>query len=120
VPGPRDSYDKIVRRTVVEPDGGFQPSRDEEQEARHRTGEPTEHLSHHMTQAERDTLARVQAALRAESIDLSDVHLGIDDRELVVTGTVPGAATSARIEDIAGGVDGVERIDNQLIVRGAQ
>jgi hypothetical protein len=121
VPGSRNSsYDKIVRRTVVDPDGSFRPSRDEELLARHRAGPESEHRPHLLSIDEHDTLARVAAALRAELVDLSDVYIDIDGRELVLTGTVPGDATSARIEDIAGGIAGVDRIDNQLVVRGGR
>jgi osmotically-inducible protein OsmY len=120
VPGSRPkSYDEIVRATVPEPDSGFRPTRDEEQLARHR--DPDDHSTHGHTQRELDTLARVEAALRADpNIDTSDVHLDIDREALVITGTVPGTSTSARIDDVVGAIDGVERIANQLIVRGLQ
>jgi BON domain len=120
MPDDRDpsSYDDIVRRTVVDP-LGLRPSREEELLARHRAGVITEHLPHPLSEAEREALARADAALAADpALDLSDVKLAIDGRELIVTGTVPGPATLARIEDVALEVEGIDRIDNQLIVRG--
>lgn len=114
---PEPSYDRIVRRTVVDPDLGFRPTPEEEALARHRCGQPSEHHIHPLSKAERATLARVDAALNADpTLDLRDVQIGIDGRELILTGTVPGPGTAARIADVAGAVDGVDRIDNQLVI----
>ena len=113
------SYDEIVRRTVPEPNSGFRPSIEEEHLSRHRAGKAADHVPHAPTDEERETLARVVAILEADrAIDLSEVRLSMDGRELVIKGRVPGPATSARIEDVAGSVRGVDRIDNQLAVRG--
>jgi hypothetical protein len=122
VPGDRkniSSYGDIVRRTVPEPDSGFRAPIDEEHLSRHRAGKSADHVPHPETEIERETLGRVQAALAADpALDLSDVTLSMDGRELVIKGRVPGPSTSARIEDIAGNVRGVDRIDNQLALRG--
>jgi BON domain-containing protein len=114
------SYDRIVRRTVVDPDGSLRPSPEEEQAARHRAGPASEHRIHPLSTEERATLARVDAALQQDpTIDLSDVQIGIDHRELIITGSVPGPSTSARIEDVVRAVAGVDRVDNSLVIRGA-
>jgi osmotically-inducible protein OsmY len=49
-------------------------------------------------------------------IDMSRVRLGIDGRELILKGQVPGPATKARIEDLVMKLDGIDRVDNQLAV----
>jgi osmotically-inducible protein OsmY len=113
------SYDEIVRRTVPQPDSSFRSTIDEEHLSRHRAGKAADHVPHEPTAGERATLAKVRAALEADhAIDLTNVRLAMDGRELVIRGIVPGPATSARIEDVAGHVDGVDRIDNQLAIRG--
>jgi osmotically-inducible protein OsmY len=113
------SYDEIVRRTVPQPDSSFRSTIDEQHLSRHRAGAAADHIAHEATDDERTTLAKVRETLDADpSIDLSHVILMMDGRELVIKGDVPGPATSARIEDVAGHVDGVDRIDNQLAIRG--
>ncbi|HEY3805227.1 MAG TPA: BON domain-containing protein [Kofleriaceae bacterium] len=113
------SYDEIVRRTVPEPNSGFRASIEEEHLSRHRAGKAADHVPHAETDEERATLARVVAMLENDpAIDLSEVRLSMDGRELVIKGRVPGPATSARIEDVAARDHGVDRIDNQLAVRG--
>jgi osmotically-inducible protein OsmY len=112
------SYDEIVRRTVPQPDASFRSTSDEEHLSRHRAGKAADHVAHAPTADEHATLAKVRATLAADpSIDLSNVSLMMDGRELVIKGNVPGPATSARIEDVAGHIDGVDRIDNQLAIR---
>lgn len=113
------SYDEITRRTVANPDLSHRPTHEEERLSRHRFGPPTEHRPHSLSARERVVRDRVVAALRAEaSLDLSDVTVDIDEAEVVLIGSVPGPATAIRIEEIAGAVAGVSRVDNQLVVRG--
>lgn len=112
------SYDEITRHTVPDPDLSFRPSHDEEQLSRHRFGAATEHRPHPLTPRERVLRDRVCVALDADpQLDLSDVTVDIDEREIVLLGTVPGPATAIRIEEIASAVPGVWRVDNQLVVR---
>jgi hypothetical protein len=112
------SYDEITRRTVANPDLSFRPTLEEEHLARHRFGEPTEHRAHALTPRERVLRDRVCYALDSDpSLDLTDVTVGIDEHEVVLVGTVPGPATGLRIEEIAGAVPGVWKVDNQLVVR---
>jgi len=111
------SYDEIVRRTVPEPDGGQQPSKDEQELARHRAGLAADHVPHGLSKEESAALVAAQRLLDADpQIDMSRVRLGIDGRELILKGQVPGPATKARIEDIVMKLDGIDRIDNQLAV----
>jgi osmotically-inducible protein OsmY len=111
------SYDEIVRRTIPEPDGGQQPSKSEQDVARHRAGLAADHVPHALSRAESATLTAAQRALAADSaIDMSHVRVAIDGRELILKGQVPGPSTKARIEDIVMKIDGVDRVDNQLAV----
>jgi osmotically-inducible protein OsmY len=115
---PPQSYEEITRDTVANPDLSYRPSIEEEQRSRHRFGPQTEHRPHPLSSRERALKDRVVAALNADSsVDLVDVTVDVDDEEVVLIGTVPGPATSIRIQEIAGAVHGVVRIDNQLIAR---
>jgi osmotically-inducible protein OsmY len=118
--GDSPSYDDIVRRTVLLPDTSREPSKDEEDVARHRAGAAADHIPHVRTPEELQTLEAVRRALTTEpSVDMDHVRIDIDGRELVLKGNVPGHATKERIEAIAKQVEGVERVDNQLAVRSA-
>jgi osmotically-inducible protein OsmY len=113
------SYDEIARNTVRNPDTSFRPSQEEEQLARHRFGQPTEHRLHALSARESELLERVERALVADvNLDLEGVSVDIDDEEVVLTGRVPGPATAIRVQEIAGAVLGVRSVDNQLVVRG--
>lgn len=112
------SYDEILRSTVVDPDMSFRPSRDEEELSQHRFGEVTEHRPHRLTVHERDLRARVYDALAADgALDLSGVELDVDRRQIILMGTVPGPSTKVRLAELASAVPGVDRVDNQLVVR---
>lgn len=112
------SYDEILRRTVVNPDSSMRPSREEELLARHRFGEATEHRPRPLTRPELELLDRVRRTLMADpGLDLTRVDISVDVRCVVLTGDVPGEATSIRIADLAAAVPGVEGVDNQLVIR---
>ena len=112
------SYEEITRHHVANPDLSFRPSLEEEHLARHRFGQPTEHRPHPLTPRERVLRDRVCYALDSDpSLDLSDVTVDVDGREVVLVGSVPGPATALRIEEIAGAVPGAAHVDNQLVVR---
>jgi hypothetical protein len=112
------SYDEILRRTVVNTDTSMRPSREEELLARHRFGEATEHRPRPLTQVELELLARVRRTLMADpGLDLTNVEVTVDGRCVVLTGDVPGVATSIRIADLVGVLHGVDGVDNQLVVR---
>ena len=96
----------------------MRPSREEEALAKHRFGEATEHRPRPLTPSERALLDRVRRALVADPrIDLRYVNVSVDFRTVVLTGDVPGEATSVRVEQIAGSVEGADTVDNQLVVR---
>jgi len=113
------SYDEILRSTVPEPDLSFRPTREEEALSLHRFGVSTEHRPRPLSADELHTLERVRDALIADgTLELHAVELAIEGSTLILLGTVPGPATSVRIEDIAGCVEGVDTIHNELIVLG--
>lgn len=112
------SYDEILRRTVVNTDTSMRPSREEEMLSRHRFGEATEHRPRPLTNTELELLDRVRRTLMADpGLDLTNVEIMVDGRCVVLTGDVPGIATSIRIADLAGALHGVDGVDNQLVVR---
>jgi len=112
------SYDEITRRTVPNPDSSMRPSREEEMLAKHRFGEATEHRPRPLTPSEQATLERVRRALIADpGLALRHVNVSMDGRCVVLTGDVPGEATSIRIQEIAASLEGVDTVDNQLVVR---
>lgn len=112
------SYDEIVRETVRGAGLSRQPSQEEERLGRHRFGEPTEHRPHPLSPAERALRSRVRETLAADpALDLEEVQVEVDGHEVVLTGTVPGPATSVRIEDICAEIPGVDGVDNQLTIR---
>jgi hypothetical protein len=112
------SYDEILRRTVVNPDTSMRPSREEEMLSRHRFGEATEHRPRPLTKTELELLDRVRRTLMADpGLDLTNVEITVDGRCVVLTGDVPGIATSIRIADLVGALHGVDGVDNQLVVR---
>lgn len=96
----------------------MRPSREEELLARHRFGEATEHRPRPLTKSELELLDRVRRTLMADpGLDLTNVEIAVDGRCVVLTGDVPGIATSVRIADVAGALAGVDGVDNQLVVR---
>lgn len=96
----------------------MRPSREEELLARHRFGEPTEHRPRPLTPSERTLLERVRIALVADPrLELRHVNISVDHRCVVLTGDVPGDATSIQIAGIVGSLEGVDSVDNQLVVR---
>jgi hypothetical protein len=104
------SYDRIVRRTLVEPD-----------QARHRMEPVVCYRWRTLTMIETETLVRIHNALTSDPVldldDLADVELGIDGAELIVIGSVPASPISARLEQVVKMVAGIDHIDNQLVIR---
>jgi hypothetical protein len=103
-------YDKIVRRTLVEPD-----------QARHQMEPVVCYRWRTLTMIETETLVRIHDALTSDPIldrtDLAEVELGIDGAELTLSGSVPAPEISARLERVVKTVAGIEHIDNQLVLR---
>lgn len=105
------SYDDIARATVPNPDGSTRPSREQIRTSRAAGGAP----AHAMTAEERSTVERIRTALANEGhTDTQHVEIVVQGTIALLRGTVPGPSTSARIEDVAGQVDGVTEVWNEL------
>jgi len=62
-------------------------------------------------------LRRVHRELDLDpALDLSDVDVAVEGHDVILTGSVPGTATHRRIERAVARIDGVDIVDNQLIV----
>lgn len=107
------SYDDIARATVPNPDGSIQPTRAQVRTSHRASDAPT----HAMTADERTLLSQIVAALALEGhTDTQHVDLLVQGSRVLLRGTVPGPSTSARVEDIAGKVDGVTEVWNELSI----
>jgi osmotically-inducible protein OsmY len=105
MPQPPSSYDDIVRRTVPNPDSSFRPSKLQEQQAREgfRMLDEDEHELHD----------RVRAALGGAQIDVE-----IDRKRVILRGHVANGAMYSQLEDRVRAVEGVDEVENGLIIRG--
>lgn len=101
------SYDDIVRETVVDPDSSQRPTKD--QEADSVTGPRS------LRPDELALQARVRQALSA--LGVRDLDLEVVDESVTVRGSVPTPELAMRAADAAAAVPGVERVDNQLVVK---
>jgi hypothetical protein len=108
------SYDEIVRRTVVDPDSSFRPSQRQEAEA----DEPhrAERVNAQMSDRERDLYARLAGVLLADT-SLGEIGFEVEDGTVTLQGSVRDARAITHIEDLARGVEGVDRVVNRLVVR---
>ena len=105
-----ESYDEIVRRTVLDPDGSVRPTKD--QELRAYAGE------RHRTDDEQALYAQISEALLTVG-DLDDrtvLDVEIDRDRVTLRGAVADAGLITKVEDVVRGVDGVGAVDNQLVV----
>lgn len=102
------SYDEIVRQTVVDPDSSVRPSVAQEQAARegYRALDEQE-------QALRD---RVAGALATAGPSAGDVTVEINRDMVTLRGRVPHPAMLRVIEDAVAGVAGVSTIHDQVVV----
>jgi len=102
------SYDDITRATVPEPDSGYRPS--EEQERRAFEG-------YRALDADESALhAKVMDALRDSGINWQGVAIEVCGTQVAVRGTVDEASDLMRIPQIIREVDGVEDVDDRLVV----
>ena len=102
------SYDEIVRETVVDPDSSVRPTLAQEQAARegYRAFDPEE-------RALQDRIART---LSAAGPSVAGVTAEVS-RDLVrLRGRVADVATLRLIEDLVAGIPGVDTIHDQVVV----
>jgi hypothetical protein len=97
------TYDDITRKTVPEPDSSFRPSPEQVKQA---------HEGFRALDADEQQLHdRVVAALSG----VSGVQVEVDRDRVTLRGQVD-AATLARVPDLVRSIDGVESVDDQLVV----
>jgi osmotically-inducible protein OsmY len=103
-----NSYDDIVRKTIVDPDSSVRPSRAQEQVAREgfRALDADEQVLHD----------RVQQALATLGSAASNVTAEVSREIVTLHGRVADAAMLTRLEDAVAYVTGVETIHNQVVV----
>jgi hypothetical protein len=103
-----DSYDDIVRRTVVDPDSSVRPSREQEQAARE---------GFRATTADEQALAgQVQRTIAALAGDTSRVSCEVSEERVTLRGQVTDSRLLRALEDAVAAVPGVETIHNQVVV----
>ena len=107
---PRDprSYDDITRRTVVEPDSGFRPTKEQERQAfeGYRAMDADETALH----------ARVMDALRSSGINWQHVTIEVTGDRVDVRGSVDEERDLARVPDVIRRVEGVDSVEDRLVV----
>ena len=100
------SYEEIVRRTVVDPDGSVRPTLDQEQAAREgfRALDPDE----------RDLYDRVVRAIAAAGA--SGVTAEVSRDLVTLRGRVADATLLRAVDDAIARIPGVETIHDQIVV----
>lgn len=98
------TYDEIVRKTVPEPDSSFRPSPEQVKQAYEgfRALDADEQALHD----------RVVAAIGGRG----DITVEIDHDRVVLRGRVRDAADLRRIPEIVRRLDGVNAVDDQLVI----
>jgi osmotically-inducible protein OsmY len=101
------SYDDIVRETVVEPDSSQRPTKTQERDS---VNGPRS-----LRPDEQQLEARVRQALT--SLGIRDLDLEVVDETVSVRGAVTTPELAMRVTDVVAAVPGVERVDNQVVVK---
>ncbi|TMQ09773.1 MAG: BON domain-containing protein [Deltaproteobacteria bacterium] len=103
-----NTYDDIVRKTVVDPDSSVRPTREQEHAAREgfRALDPEEQQIHD----------RVQQALAALGPEAARISFEVTRDLVTLRGQVGDLASLRRIEDAVAVAGGVETIHNQIVV----
>lgn len=102
------SYDEITRRTVPELDSSMRPTK--EQEAQARDGFRA------MDDSEKLLLARVSDALLTSGVPMGSIKVEVDRGTVRLMGNAPDPAAIDRATELVQDVDGVDGVDNQLVV----
>jgi BON domain-containing protein len=103
-----NSYDDIVRSTVIDPDTSTRPTREQEQAARE---------GFRALDADEQVLYdRVRQALAGLGADAAEVTAEVSRELVTLRGRVREPAMLRRIEDAVAYVTGVETIHNQVVV----
>ena len=97
------TYDEITRKTVPNPDTSFRPSPEQVKQA---------HEGFRALDSdEQALLARVRGALGGAAVEVEITH-----GDVTLRGTVD-AATANRLPDLVRGLDGVDSVIDQLVIR---
>jgi osmotically-inducible protein OsmY len=102
------TYEDITRATVPEPDSSFRPSEEQERQAfeGYRALDEDESALH----------ARVMDALRDSGLNWQGISIEVEGTRVAVRGTVDDETELNRIPEIIRGVDGVQSVDDRLVV----
>jgi hypothetical protein len=102
------TYDEITRRTVIEPDTSFRPSRDEVHRAYrgYRALDPVE----------QQLDARIRVVLAAMGPDAAHVKIEIDGDTVALYGTVVNQDTLARVAEAVRAVEGAKTVIDELVI----
>ena len=102
------TYDDITRKTVMEPDSGFRPTKEQERQAfeGYRAMDDDEKALH----------ARVMDALRNSGINWQHITIEVTGDRVDVRGSVDEERDLSRVPEIIRGVDGVTSVDDRLVV----
>lgn len=111
---PPRSYDDIVRRTVPDPDSSFRPTPQQIAEAGEEHRE--RRMAAQMTSDEHELYGRVASVLLGEE-SLGEIGFELDGRRVILHGSVPDAAALRRVERLAETIDGIDEIENRIVVR---
>ncbi|HEY5935791.1 MAG TPA: BON domain-containing protein [Kofleriaceae bacterium] len=103
---PSKSYDEIVRGTVIEPDGSWRPSAEQEAEGLARTGPGY---------PEEDALRRTVVDRLATS-RITGVSIEVHRDRVTLEGTVGDPAAIGLIQAIVEAIPGVGTVENRLVV----
>src|SRR5512143_2123119 len=98
------TYDEITRATVIEPDSGFRPTKEQERQAfeGYRAMDDGEKALH----------ARVMDALRGSGINWQHVTIEVTGDRVDVRGTVDEERDLSRVPDVIRGVEGVGSVED--------
>lgn len=97
------SYDDITRKTVPDPIGSWQPSKEQVKQA---------YEGFRALDADEQALqARVQSAIAGKG----DITVEIDRDRVILRGRVRDPNDLTRIPELVRGIDGVGSVDDQLV-----
>lgn len=102
------TYDDITRATVPNPDSSMRPSKEQVRDAfeGYRALDEDESALH----------ARVMDALRDSGMNWQNIAIEVDGKRVAVRGTVDDDESLNRIPDLIRTVDGVEAVDDRLVI----
>jgi hypothetical protein len=108
MPNPPKSYDEIVRKTVPEPDSSFRPTPDQERVA---------YEGFRALDADEQALFdRVNSVLASSGHDLQHVAVEVERDSVILRGSVRDEAALARVLEIVRNVEGVDAVDDELVI----